>query len=246
MDSAATKINFSSHYWSSLPSYNSLQILCICILNPQSNRPQSCSQFVASNKVQIFVSSTILCAISPFHPAAGQAPVSQPGAEFFISPIFPQPLAEAVNQMKPVWAACDRISAIERLHTLAARTDECFNTYKSREGKNRARRDHSRAPCLDMLISYQFNTDKPDVEVRRIQAQKNPQPVCKHVQQGCKPEHSQRCLDPALQKFQLSKTSIMYGNWNSTPWWKNIGGSGQAQLPWFRAGRELCLVTHIP
>lgn len=224
------KIIFSSRCWSSLPSSNSLQILCICTLNPQtesstlqSNRPQSCrvgqratSQYVVSNKVQIFVSSTIFCAISLLHSAAGQAPVSQPGAEFFISPIFSQPLAEAVNQMKPVCAAYDRILAIERLHTLTARTDECFNTYKSREGKNRAR-DHSCAPCLDMLIPYQLNTDKPDVEVRGIQVQKKPQPVCKHVQQGCKLEHSQRCLYPALQKFQLSKTSIMYGNWNSTP-----------------------------
>lgn len=176
------KINFSSHYWSSLPSSNSLQTLCICTLNPQteaftlqSNRPQSCrvgqratSQYVVSNKVQIFVSSTIFCAISLFHSAAGQAPVSQAGAEFFISPIFSQLLAEAVNQMKPVCSAYDRILAIERLHTLTARTDECFNTYKSREGKNRAR-DHSRAPCLDMLISYQLDTDKPDVEVRGIQ-----------------------------------------------------------------------------
>lgn len=119
------------------------------------------------------MSSTISSAISPFLSAAGQAPVSQPAAEFFISPIFSQLLAEAVNQMQPVFAAYDRILAIERLHTLTARTDECFNTYKSREGKNRARGDHSRAPCLDMLISYQLTTDKPDVEVSRIQVQEN-------------------------------------------------------------------------
>lgn len=124
--------------------------------------------------MQIFVSSTTFCAISPFHSAAGQAPVSQPGAEFFISPKFSQPLAKAVNQMKPVCAAYDRILAFERLHALTARTDECFNTYKPREGKNRARRDHSRAPGLDMLIPYRFNRDKPDVEVKGIQVQNNP------------------------------------------------------------------------
>lgn len=77
-----------------------------------------------------------------------------------------------MNRIKPVCTAYDRILAIERLHTLTARTDECFNTYKSREGKNRARGDHSHAPRLDMLISYQLTTDKPDVEVSRTSKNK--------------------------------------------------------------------------
>lgn len=139
-------------------------------------------------------------------------PVCKLVAEFFISPIFSLLLAKAVNQIKLVCTAYDRILAIERLHTLTARTDECFNTYKSREEKNRARRDHSCAPRLDMLISYQLTTDEPDVEVSRIQVQKT---VCKsrrRIPQECKRERSQRCLARALQKFQLSKPSIIYGN----------------------------------
>lgn len=92
-------------------------------------------------------------------------------AECFISPIFSLPLAKAVIQTKLVCTACDRMLAIERLRALTARTDECFNTYKSRGEKNRARGDHSRVARLDMLIPYQLATAQPDVEVSRIQAQ---------------------------------------------------------------------------
>lgn len=70
-------------------------------------------------------------------------------------------------------------------------------------------------------------------------------PVCKRGQripQGRKGEPSQRCLAPAPQKFQLSKTSVIYGNEISVPWWKNTGGSGRAQLPWFSAGGDLALL----
>lgn len=187
MDSADTKINFSSPLlaisaklqfiadFMHLPFKSSN--ISVHIAKQQTSELQSgtksYSRFVVRHKVQIspFAAQSSR-AISLFRSAAGQAPVSQPAAEFFISPIFSLPLAKAVSQMKPVCTAYDRILAIERLHTLTARTDECFNTYKSREGKNRARRDHSRAPCLDMLISYQLTTDKPDVEVRGIQVQK--------------------------------------------------------------------------
>lgn len=92
-------------------------------------------------------------------------------AECSISPIFSLPLAKAVIQTKLVCTACDRMLAIERLRALTARTDECFNTYKARGEKNRARGDHSRVARLDMLIPYQLATAQPDVEVSRIQAQ---------------------------------------------------------------------------
>lgn len=146
----------------------------------QSNRFQSCRVIQRAAAKLLWaaergsVTGTIFRAAFLRRPAAGQSRVSQLVAEFFISPTFSQLLAKAANQIKPVCPACDRILAIERLHTLTARTDECFNTYKSQEGKNRARRDHSRAPRLDMLIAYQLSTGKPDVEGSRIQVQKTP------------------------------------------------------------------------
>lgn len=98
-------------------------------------------------------------------------PTSLLVTECFISPIFPLALTKAVIQTKLVCAAYDRMLGIERLRALTARTDECFNTYKSRGEKNRAREDHSHVARLDMPISYQLTTAQPDVEVSRIQAQ---------------------------------------------------------------------------
>lgn len=98
-------------------------------------------------------------------------PTSLLVTECFISPIFPLALTKAVIQTKLVCAAYDRMLDIERLRALTARTDECFNTYKSWGEKNRAREDHSHVARLDMPISYQLTTAQPDVEVSRIQAQ---------------------------------------------------------------------------
>lgn len=139
-----------------------------------------------------------------------------------------------MNQIKLVCTAYDRILAIERLHTLTARTDECFNTYKSQEGKNRERRDHSRAHRLDMLIAYQLTTDKPDVEVSRIQVQK------KKPSLQAQAAHTTGVQMRALSEVLSSSTTEIPAVKNLYHIWKlNLNplvkkktiGSGQAKLP---------------
>ena len=119
-----------------------------------------------------------------------------------------------MNQIKLVCTAYDKILAIERLHPLTARTDECFNTYKSREGKNRERRDHSRAPRLDMLISYQLATDKPDVEVSRIQVQKKT-PTCLQEQAAHTTGVQTRALSEVLNSSttEIPVVKNLYHTW---------------------------------
>jgi len=161
-------------------------------------------------------------------------------AECFISPIFSLPLAKAVIQTKLVCTACDRMLAIERLRALTARTDECFNTYKSRGEKNRARGDHSRVARLDMLIPYQLATAQPDVEVSRIQAQS-------FLQRGGERRWVQQELSEVLSSSttQIPAAKTLHHIWklNLNPLVKKtIGGSGQEQLPWFNAGGELALL----
>lgn len=153
-----------------------------------------------------------------------------------------------MNQIKPVCTAYNRILAIERLHTLTARTDECFNTYKSREGKTRARRDHSHAPRLDMLISYQLTTDKPDVEVSRIQVQKHPNLSASLGSVYCR--SANEALSEVLNSSTTEIPAVKHLNhiWklNLNPLVKKHRRVRTDTASLIQCRQRACLVTHIP
>lgn len=211
---------------------------------------------MSKKSVDLSVTGTLFRIIFLYRSVAGQALVSCLVAEFFISPIFSQLLAKAVNQIKLVCTACDRILAIERLHTLTARTDECFNTYKSQERKNRVRRDHSLAPRLDTLISYQLSTDKPDVEVSRIhiktKTQQHAQAVCERSSTHCRTANESALRGASAQLYRnSSRQQPLYGNYgiwklNLSPLVKKHRRVRAGTTFLIQRRRRACLVTHIP
>lgn len=98
-----------------------------------------------------------------------------------------------------------------------------------------------------MLISYQLTTDKPDVEVSRIQVKNNswtrkPTNLPASTYVGVQTSVLSEVLSSSTTEIPAIKTHYHIWKLNLNPLLKkNIGGSGQAQLPWFTAGGELAL-----